>query len=553
MESAQKPPSFWTQVASLPSNFWYANIMEMLERLAFFSVIAIRSLYVIAVGSENGLGLSYTQKGWIFSIWALLQCLIPMVSGGYTDRYGYRKSLAVAFTINILGYLLMGFSRPLATDLAGLGLPNAGFWVFLCAACLVGTGTAIFKPPVQGTIARATTEATSSVGWGLFYWVVNIGGTLAPFAAALLRGRNDWHFVFFAAAAVTALNFLPAFLLYREPEPVAGAGDAEPRKGPVGVFLHSVGTVFSDLRFLTFLLIVACFWLMFMQLWDLLPNFIDEWVDSSDVAGAFAAIRPGLVLPSGQVKPEMIINIDSAAIILLVIPISWLISRINKVVAMIVGMVIALLGFVGTGATMVGGVCCLMVFVFAIGEMVCSPTFNAYVGLIAPKDKKALYMGYSNIPFAIGWAVGNLIAGYMYDSLSSKVNLARDYMITTVKLPADLVNNTKALPAEFVVRTLTYALESGENETVRAALTKLAADNATGDLARPQIAAAFGPIANEPTPEAARRTTQVLWDTYHPQTTWFVLGAVGLLGTVGMLIFYFAARGSRPPQQPVRP
>ena len=196
MESVPAKTPFWVQVRSLPANFWYANVMEMFERLAFFSVSAIRALFLVAATSSNGLGLSYTQKGTILSIWAALQCLIPMVSGGYTDRYGYRKSLAVAFTINTLGYLLMAHSKGLADVLGGRGLPDAGFWVFLFAACMVASGTAIFKPPVQGTIARVTTAETSSLGWGLFYWVVNIGGALAPAMAGSLRGEVDWRYVF---------------------------------------------------------------------------------------------------------------------------------------------------------------------------------------------------------------------------------------------------------------------------------------------------------------------------------------------------------------------
>jgi dipeptide/tripeptide permease len=422
------------QISGLPANFWYANIMEMFERLAFFGVRAIAPLYLVAASSDNGLALDYKEKGIIYTVWALLQCLIPMVSGGYTDRYGYRKSLAVAFTINIGGYLLMARSRPIADGLAAHGWAGGGFWVFMLAACLVATGTAIFKPPVQGTVARSTSERTSSLGWGLFYWVVNIGGALAPMLAAILRAEIDWQLVFYGAAIVTLLNFLPAFILYREPERIAATSDE--KQGPFAVFASSIMNIFKDLRLVVFLLIFACFWLMFMQLWDLLPNFIDEWVNSSDAAGIFGWIREDWVLRTGQVKPEMIINIDAISIIVLVIPISWMISRMHKVAAMIIGMLISLVAFVGAGATSIGWMCCLMIFIFSIGEMICSPTFSAYIGLIAPKDKKALYMGYSNIPFAIGWATGNLIGGYFYQDYGARSTLALKYMAPRTELVA---------------------------------------------------------------------------------------------------------------------
>jgi len=99
-----KKTSFVAQVRSFPANFWFANVMEMLERLAFYGTRAIAPLYLVASTQNNGLGLDYKEKGVIYAVWAVLQCMIPMVSGGYTDRYGYKKSLTVAFIINIIGY-----------------------------------------------------------------------------------------------------------------------------------------------------------------------------------------------------------------------------------------------------------------------------------------------------------------------------------------------------------------------------------------------------------------------------------------------------------------
>ena len=428
MDTAERPErksSFVTQVLSLPANFWYANLMEIFERLAFFGVRAIAPLYLVKQAGENGLGLSFVDKGNIYSVWALIQCLVPMVSGGFTERYGYKKSLAVAFIINIAGYLCMAQSLPLADYFKGQGWDGAGYWVFLTAACLVAFGTAIFKPPCHGTIAKTTTEETSSMGWGLFYWVVNIGGALAPMLAAQIRGEINWNYVFYGAAIVTAFNFLPLIFLYREPEKTSPReGDNTGHKGPVETFVYSIATIFKDLRLVLFLLIFSCFWLMFMQLWDLLPNFIDEWVDTSDVAPFFGWFNSSWILENGQTKPEIMININSWSIIALVLIISWMVRKINKVAAMIIGMVISMVGFVGTGMTMLGWICSLMIFIFAIGEMACSPTFSAYVGLIAPKDKKALYMGYSNIPFAIGWALGNFIGGYLYQAYGSRDVLA---------------------------------------------------------------------------------------------------------------------------------
>lgn len=549
MESAtEAKPSFGQQIRSLPANFWYANFMEILERLAFFGVRAIAPLYLVRKADENGLGLTYTDKGDIYMWWALIQCLVPMISGGFTDRYGYRKSLVVAFAINIIGYLGMAQSRPIAEMLTARGWDHAGYWVFLAAACLIGLGTAIFKPPVHGTIAKTTDEKTSSMGWGVFYWVVNIGGALAPMCAAQLRGEINWHYVFYGAAIVTAFNFLPLFILYREPARIPSKpGEAE--EGAIGTFVSSVVTVFKDPRLVVFLLIFSCFWLMFMQLWDLLPNFIDEWVDTSDVAPVFGFLSKGWVLENGQTKPEMLININSISIIVLVIFVSWCVSRINKVAAMILGMIISLVGFVGAGYTQLGVLCAVMIFVFSIGEMTCSPTFSAYVALIAPADKKALYMGYSNIPFAIGWAAGNKLGGHLYEHLANKFVLARTYLVERLGVGAEFARNQDMLPNTYVMETMAHLKGGGDaaglESAVRAAWTQVdwsSLPTATAtEKVREIYTAVLGPVDSA----AVRAATQTLWDLHHPYMVWVYLGAIGLAGTLGMIGFYFATRSAR--------
>ena len=477
--------SFWRQVRGLRPNFWFANWMEADERLAFFGARAILPLYMVYAVAQGGIGLTYTQKGTIYSIWALVQCLVPMISGGFTDQYGYKKSLYVAYCINFVGYLSFAFAT--------------GFWSALGAACLIGLGTAIFKPPVQGTIAKASTSENSSVAWGIFYWMVNLGGFLAPLLAANIRGETNFKLVFFCAAGVTAFNFIPAILFYREPE---RPSDAKPRTVKQ-TFVDTVTTL-RDRNFLVFLAIFSSFWFMFMQLWDLLPNFIDEWVTSKDIAPIFHAISKGTVLASGNVKPEMLVNIDAFAIIALMLVVAWLTGKLHPMIALIGGMTVSVVAFVAAGATPIGLIVALAIFVFAVGEMMCSPKFSEYIGLTAPPDKKALYMGYSNIPFAVGWGLGNLISGVLYEKLGSKLHFAREYMVQALGMSRDQVAH---VPQEKVMDTLTSLLNGGKGGTVEQA-------------------------------------NQILWNLHHPWKVWVYLGAVGLVATICMVGYYYRTKSS---------
>ena len=146
--------SFKSQVSGFQRNFWIANIMEMFERLAFFSVRAVLPLWMVATADKHGLALTFTEKGLIFGVWAACQSLIPMLSGSFADNFGYKRSLYIAFTTNVFGYILMANAT--------------GFWSMMVAGIAVGTGTAIFKPPIQGTVASSVTEENSSVGYGIF-------------------------------------------------------------------------------------------------------------------------------------------------------------------------------------------------------------------------------------------------------------------------------------------------------------------------------------------------------------------------------------------------
>ena len=489
-ETANKEKvSVITQVRNMGSMFWIANGSEAFERLAFFGVRAILPLYMF--GDDSVLQLSMTEKGIIFGTWALIQCLLPMVSGGYAEAYGYRKSLTVAFGINTLGYVLMAN----VVHLAG-GSDWGNFGIMMAAACMVGVGTAIFKPPVQGMVAKTLSEGNSSLGFGIFYWIVNIGGALAPTIAAAIRGTKEnptWENVFYGAAIVSVINLVYCLVLFVEPE----KDESKANQAPTKVFVETMRHLWQDKAMFRFLLIISGFWFMFMQIWDLLPNFIEEWVDARDVGGALASLLGAhaekLLTADGALKPEMMININAYTIILLVLPVTWFLGRYSMLFSLLLGMTIAIVGFIGAGIGHAGYLVALFIFVFSVGEIICSPKFSEYVGMSAPPDKKAQYMGYSNMPFAFGWFAGNILSGPLYDVLSSKTQLAGHYLIE-----------------EFGVTSA--ALETLEKQ-------KMVLSTLTAKLGVDEHAA-----------------TEILWQTYHPWVIWIILGSVGVASLIGMLL-----------------
>jgi dipeptide/tripeptide permease len=400
---------FLEQVRTFGRPFWAANVMELLERLAYYGVRVVVPIYIAS--SEDPFGLHFTnvQKGTIFTIWALIQTLLPMFTGGYADRYGTKSTILVSITVKVVGYVLMATQR--------------SFEGFLLGCCVLATGTALFKPGVWATLVRGTSRTNSSVGWGIFYEVVNVGGFLGPPLAGYLR-HLAWKWVFLACAVIVALNFLVVFT-YEEDKsalPYSHAGHAAPRaltKGtPWEVFVYSVRRFFR-VRLVLFILINGGFYVMFMQLYDMLPNFIEEWVNSSDIVqalglseGQLARSAADPLLSRGlQVPQEWMINLNAGTIVLLVIFVSHLNRKLRRLVAIALGILVSAAGLALCGATTGGFICLLGIFVFAFGEMTAVPKLNEYLGVIAPKGEEGLYMGYANIPFAIGWMFADLLGG----------------------------------------------------------------------------------------------------------------------------------------------
>ncbi len=474
MEIGDKALSFWEQTKGLTRPFWVANFMEMIERLAYYGVRVVIPIYIAQADEIGGLHFSQSDKGFIFMWWALVQSALPVFTGGFADRYGYKRQIAVAIFLKMSGYVLMATQR--------------AFWPFFAGCLVLAAGTAVFKPPVQGTFVKTLSPKTSGVGWGFFYMVVNIGGFLGPPLAHFLYGYS-WPMVFFGCAALVSLNLL-WLLAYREVD--SGADRS------TGVWHVAATTArhLLDPRLLAFLLIASVFWAVLMQLWDMMPNFIVDWIDSSPLARHL----PGFMLSRDfsrgpQIAQEWVINLNPLLIIFLVVPISWYVNKkIRRLTSIFFGFVIASLGVYVAGSSPFIYTCLAGIACFSLGEMMCSPKMNEYLGVIAPPDKKALYMGYANIPFAIGWGYGSFAGGQIYERVGEKAGLALRYMSEVLKV--------KELPD------------------------------------RTQAFAALTQMLNE-TPE---QVTRLLWDTYDPSRVWTPFAIAGLLAAVALFAFNHFAR-----------
>ena len=465
------------------------NSIEMFERLAYFSVRAVVPVYIMQADDPGGLHFTAAMKGTIYAWWFIFQSILPTFTGGYADRYGYKKTLFVSVTMNIIGYLMMANLRTYPGFFAGV--------------IVLASGTALFKPALQGSLAQNLTKANSSVGWGIFYWVVNIGAAIGPFLATAILGdphtQASWRHLFTASACVTALNYI---MLFTFKDVQSGADKTE---NPVQVMVRTLKNIVEP-RLVTWLLIMACFWLMMYQLWDLHPNFIEDWVDSSGVAGILPVDQWKISTDRGVMVPQQILlNLNALFIIAFMVPISWMVRRMRVLGCMVIGMTVATCGILVAGFTGSGWILLLGIIFFSTGEMMTGPKKNEYLGLISPPGKKALYLGYVNIPVGIGGFVGSKMAGYLYGHYGEKATLALKYL-------AEKTPWGQGKGWDGSIDTLEAALGVSRME----AFVKL--QDVTG----------LGPV----------EATRMLWDTYSPQYhVWIPFACIGVAAIIALVIF----------------
>jgi dipeptide/tripeptide permease len=467
--------SFWQQTRNLTWPFWAANLMEMVERLAYYGVRVVIPIYIAQADAVGGLHFSQSDKGFIFMWWALVQSALPVFTGGFADRYGYKRQIVVAVLLKGLGYLLMATQR--------------AFWPFFTGCLVLAAGTAVFKPPVQGTFVRTLNEKSSGAGWGFFYMVVNIGGFLGPPLAHFLYGYS-WPMVFYGCAALVSLNLL-WLLTYREM-----ASGADKTTGVWQVAATTARHLWNP-RLLAFLLIASVFWAVLTQLWDLLPNFIVDWVDS----GSLARHLPGFMLARDhsrglQIAQEWVINFNPFLIILFVAPLSWYVNRrLRRLSSILLGFIIASLGVYAAGASQSVYLCLAGIACFSVGEMLSSPKMMEYLGVIAPGPHKALYLGYANLPVAIGWGYGAWLGGLAYGQGGEKAGLALRYLAQVLKVQ-DLPDRSQAFA------TLTGLLG-----------------------------------------QTPAQTTRLLWEMYDPSRVFLPFAVAGLAAAAALFVFNHYAKG----------
>lgn len=472
--------SFFGVMKSYNKVFWVASVMELFERWAWYGLFAVLALYLTGSTDEGGLGFTHTEKGQIMGIVTAILYLLPLFTGVIADKIGYKKSLVIAYVLLISGYYLMGE----VTSFTSV------FLVFLWVAL----GAAMFKPVVSAIITKNTDKSNSTLGFGIFYMMVNIGGFVGPAFSSTLRTQYGWKIIFLQASIVIGINLLILLFFYKEKD---RKKSTESFMETLSSSLKNILEAVKDSRLSVLLIIMVGFWTMFNQLFYTLPTFIEDWVNTKALHDSIAEVSPWLAsFMSGggdSVNPEMLINIDAGSIIVFQLIVSYFVLRMRHVSAMITGFIIASIGIGITFYTGNGFYTILGIMIFAVGEMMTNPTFSSFIALISPKGKEALYMGTYFLPIFLGNFFTTFVSGNLYQAWSDKLSL----------LQTEMANRGIAMPE--------ISEEFTKNDYFATASEKLGMTE-TG-------------------------MTQFIWDTYNPNKIWYVIAGIGVVTIIALFVY----------------
>lgn len=401
------------QKESFPRSFWTANLTELFERGAYYAMASFVVLYLGQLGFGD-----YWPSNLNGILWALVYFL-PILSGTIADQIGFKKALLIAFVFLAIGYFTMGYpvwfggyelNQVVDSEMtAGFGI----LFPVILAIIIIGIGGSIIKPCISGTVQK-TAGARATLGFGIFYMVINIGSLFGRGVSYIMRKEFDLSYIFAVSVFFSIIAFLAVLFFYTDPEKELGQVEKKPRKSILKILADMV-LVLKNLRFALFLIVSSGFFFIYSQVYNVLPLYLkkvvelDPAVDLITMANPFVIVFFQLLITKkfGKLKP-----INSIIVGTIIIGISMLINIIP--IFMNGGVRELSLGeFIPLGSLFI----ILTVGLIAFGELFTSARTYEYIGALAPKGQEGLFLGYANLPMAIGALIGGPAGAFIFNEV----------------------------------------------------------------------------------------------------------------------------------------
>jgi POT family proton-dependent oligopeptide transporter len=362
--------------------FWVANVSELFERLSYYAAFASLPRYL-----HESLNFGVERASSLAGLFGGLVWFLAAFGGALADRMGFRRALSLAYLILTLSYFLLGSigSPWLAPIRAAMHLVLLVTLILMLPAL----GIALVKPSVVGTTARASKENVRSIGYSIYYTLVNIGGALGPLLAGWVHQHLSVEKVFYMAALGVFAMFFGVLLLFKEPR---RSGEAQTES--LGQVAKNFLTVVSNWRFMLFLVIFSGYYIAFWQEFIILPLYIHGYVDAN-------------------ANTEALLSWDALTVIALQMVVSILTQKMPAFRGITLGTLISGMAWLLLVLHPSVAMAVATLIVVAIGEITQQPRYYEYISRLAPSGQQGTYMGFAFIPIGIGSLVGGWFGGLL--------------------------------------------------------------------------------------------------------------------------------------------
>jgi dipeptide/tripeptide permease len=360
--------------------FWVANVTELFERLSYYAAFASLARYL-----HEALSFPVEQASSLTGLFGGLVWFLAAFGGTVADRLGFRRALSLAYLILSCSYFLLGslgasWLGPVRDHIPLVALVTI-------VLMLPALGIALVKPAVVGTTARASNENVRSIGYSIYYTLVNIGGAAGPYVASWVHQRMRVENVFRVAALSVFLMFFAVLLFFREPR-----RSGEAKTASLGVALRNFGTVIANPRFMLFLLIFSGYWIVYWQEFIILPLYVHEYINP-------------------QTDTELMLITGPLIVIAFTMLVSILTRKIPAFRAIILGTLISALAWLVLIVSHSVAAAYITLIVVALGEITQSPRYYEYISRLAPPGQQGTYMGFAFLPIGIGSLLAGVFGG----------------------------------------------------------------------------------------------------------------------------------------------
>ena len=397
-----------------PQTFWTANTIELFERGAYYAIASFVVIYL-----NETLGMAPTKATFLNGtlLWGLVYFL-PILSGTLADRFGFKRSLVVAFVLISLGYLTMGTLQQFWPAFLGREAGLVDFTIpVVFGILLIGIGGSVVKPCISGTVQK-TSGINTTLGFAIFYMVINIGSMFGRTVSYFVRTHYGIPAIFSYVATLFAfIGLLVVLFVYREPQyqqPLTEGTLQKPKT--IGDALKGMFMVLGNLRFVFFLVVISFFWFIYVQIYNLIPLYL-RFVDKDAPVELYTLMNPVMIVCFQLLITRFSKSWSPLKSIMAGVGVTVVGMLLNIIPEMVNGGALQSIS-IGAFAMPLAGIFILVsIASMAIGEMFASPRIYQYIGAIAPKGQEGLYLGYANLPMALGTIVGAPIGGIMFETL----------------------------------------------------------------------------------------------------------------------------------------